>query len=109
MKPYMPAASTRRRSDRVSIASLIEFERNDVAGRYFSHRRSTTTVWGFWCYVALSHMARSEQGIEFRRISGTNEMSVAQSLSGGCCNSICQLASWKPRRLKVIYESAVAL
>lgn len=70
MKPYMPAASTRRRSDRVSIASLIEFERNDVAGRYFSHRRSTTTVWGFWCYVALSHMARSEQGIEFRRISG---------------------------------------
>ena len=77
MESQMPAASTRRRSDRVSIAFPIEVEGIDFAGRRFSERTRTTTVSRFGCCVALSHMVQSDQKLELRRI-GTNESAVAR-------------------------------
>lgn len=77
MKSQMPAASTRRRSDRVSIAFPIEVEGIDFAGRRFSERTRTTTVSRYGCCVALSRMVRSDQKVELRRI-GTNETAIAR-------------------------------
>lgn len=77
MNLQVPAASTRRRSDRVSIAFPIEVEGIDFAGRRFSERTRTTTVSRFGCCVALSHMVQSDQKLELRRI-GTNETASAR-------------------------------
>jgi len=77
MEPQIPAASTRRRSDRVSIAFPIEVAGIDFTGQRFSERTRTTTVSRYGCCLSLAHLLQRDQKIQLRRI-GTNETAVGR-------------------------------
>jgi diguanylate cyclase (GGDEF)-like protein/PAS domain S-box-containing protein len=72
MDPQLPAASARRRSDRVAIAFAVEVAGTDLAGRRFSERTKTTTVSRYGCCLPLHHLLPSQHKLQVRRI-GTNE------------------------------------
>jgi diguanylate cyclase (GGDEF)-like protein/PAS domain S-box-containing protein len=70
-------ATSRRRSDRVSIAFPVVVAGIDPRGKPFSERTRTTTVSRFGCSLSVARPLRPEQKVHLRRI-GTNEVVVGQ-------------------------------
>jgi len=77
MESQLPAASTLRRSDRVSIAFPLEVVGSDLSGKHFSQRTKTRTVSRFGCCLPLPHSLQLGQTLQMRRV-GTNKMVVGK-------------------------------
>jgi diguanylate cyclase (GGDEF)-like protein/PAS domain S-box-containing protein len=75
MDPQLPATSSRRRSERVSIAFPLEVAGIDVRGNRFSERTKTMTVSRYGCCLPLPQPLQPHQPIRMRRI-GTNELAM---------------------------------
>jgi diguanylate cyclase (GGDEF)-like protein/PAS domain S-box-containing protein len=73
----MPATSSRRRSERVSIAFPLEIAGIDRSGKRFFEKTKTMTVSRYGCCVPLPHVLQPEQTVYLHR-TGTNETAVGR-------------------------------
>lgn len=77
MEALIPATSSRRRSERVSIAFPLEIAGIDRSGKRFFEKTKTMTVSRYGCCVPLPHVLQPEQTVYLHR-TGTNETAVGR-------------------------------
>jgi diguanylate cyclase (GGDEF)-like protein/PAS domain S-box-containing protein len=82
MGALMPATSSRRRSERVSIAFPLEIAGIDRTGKRFFEKTKTMTVSRYGCCVPLPHVLQPEQTVYLHR-TGTNETAGGRIVNTG--------------------------